>query len=137
MINIYDKILIVILVVTALSFNFIIKNITTRESIDANDEHNDTVQKVVVTINNEIYETYDLTKDDSYTVQNGKSYNRFKVQEGYVKMIDANCNDKLCLSRREISGNFETIVCLPHKLIIEVDSKIDGNNEIELDSISQ
>ncbi len=124
MINIFDKILIIILLITAISFNFLLNKIFSYS------EANNTV---TVTINKNLYDTYDLTKNSTYTINHGNNYNTFKVEDGYVKMIDANCNDKLCIHQRKINSNFETIVCLPNNLVIEISSEI----ESEIDSIAQ
>ncbi len=130
MLNIFDKILIVALITFAISFNFIITNASSQNDDIPN---NNLDSNVIVTINNETYNTYDLSKNGIHTVNIYNSFNKFEIKDGYVKMIDANCNDKLCLSQRKINNNFETIVCLPHKLIIEVDN----NTESKIDSIAQ
>ena len=38
-------------------------------------------------------------------------------------MIDANCPDKLCVKQKSISKNNENIICLPNKVIVEVESE--------------
>ncbi len=148
MINIFDKILIVTLIIFAISFNFIVKNLTNSNinisndvAFNNEDSNNDSItnntynnnNNVIVSINNEIYSTYELFKDDTYTINVNNSFNTFEVKDGYVKMINANCNDKRCLAQRKINSNFETIVCLPHKLVIEVDNNVEN----EIDSIAQ
>ena len=35
-------------------------------------------------------------------------------------MKDANCPDKICEGHNKISYKGETIVCLPHKVVIEI-----------------
>ncbi len=124
MINIFDKVLIAILILLAISFNIILNNVFSSDK---------DYRSVTVTINKEIYDTYDLTKDNTYTISFENKFNTFSIENGYVKMTDANCRDKLCTSQRKINNNFGTIVCLPHNLIIEVGSDI----ESEIDSIVQ
>ncbi len=128
MINIYDKLLIVVLIVVAISFNFALNKFFFNEEASPLSSG-----KVIVSINNEIKATFDVSENDSYKIVDGNSFNTIKIQDGFVKMIDANCNDKLCLSQREIHNNFETIICLPHRLVIEIENNI----ESELDSIAQ
>ena len=36
-------------------------------------------------------------------------------------MISADCPDKLCVNQHAISSNGETIVCLPNKVVVEVE----------------
>ena len=45
-------------------------------------------------------------------------------------MKEANCPDKLCIHQGKISKNGETIVCLPHGLIVEI--KSDDNPELDI-----
>ncbi|MGX7418888.1 NusG domain II-containing protein [Carnobacterium gallinarum] len=57
-------------------------------------------------------------------------YNLLEIEDEHIQMIDANCGDLVCVrSFGPISKSGETILCLPHKLIVEVrstDGKTDG-----------
>ena len=35
-------------------------------------------------------------------------------------MIEADCPDKLCVHQKAIERTNETIVCLPHKVVVEI-----------------
>ena len=37
-------------------------------------------------------------------------------------MIRADCPDQLCVKQKAVSKNKESIICLPNKIIVEVDS---------------
>lgn len=68
--------------------------------------------------------TYDLTKDTKaviFTEENDKFQNTMVIEEGKVFMDSANCPDKICVSHRAISKKGQTIVCLPHKLVIAIE----------------
>lgn len=54
-----------------------------------------------------------------YKSQNG-NYNKVKIKGDKVAIIDANCQDQICVRRGWISQPGQTIVCLPHKLLIEI-----------------
>lgn len=54
-----------------------------------------------------------------YKNQNG-NYNKVKIKGDKVAIIDANCQDQICVRRGWISQPGQTIVCLPHKLLIEI-----------------
>lgn len=57
-------------------------------------------------------------------------YNLLIIKDGYAKMEKASCKDLICVKHRRISKNGETIVCLPHQVVIEIESQeedaIDG-----------
>lgn len=87
--------------------------------------------KVVITIDGNVYDTLDLNKDTTFTVKGeAGAWNTFEIREGYVKMLDASCPDKLCVMHKKIHFNHETIVCLPNKVVLEVTSK--EENEVDM-----
>ena len=89
--------------------------------------------KVVVTIDGKVYDTYDLSEEDSYLVEDEQGHrNLFQIKDGEVDMIDADCPDKLCVKQKNIHYNHETIVCLPNKVVIEIIS----SDESDVDMIA-
>jgi hypothetical protein len=89
--------------------------------------------KVRVYKNQKVYMTLDLNKDTTFTVKGEDgSFNTFEIKDGYVKMIDASCPDKLCVHHKAIHYNHEQIVCLPNKVCLEI---INGE-ESQVDSVA-
>jgi hypothetical protein len=73
-------------------------------------------------------ETYEYTSDDGN--QN------IVVREGTeVHMHDANCTDQLCVRQGTVEEVGETIVCLPHRFVVEVTTE-NPDEEPEIDVIS-
>lgn len=52
--------------------------------------------------------------------------NILKIENGKASISDADCPDLLCAKHRAISKTGETIVCLPHSLVIRVVSDKNG-----------
>lgn len=77
--------------------------------------------KVIVTVNGEVYKTFPLNKDTTFTVtgEDG-AYNTFVIKDGNVDMTDASCPDRICVNQRQIHYNHETITCLPNKVVLEI-----------------
>lgn len=46
--------------------------------------------------------------------------NILEVSNGSVRMKSANCPDKLCVHQGEIRTGATPIVCLPHRLVIQI-----------------
>ncbi|MBQ9155690.1 MAG: NusG domain II-containing protein [Eubacterium sp.] len=46
--------------------------------------------------------------------------NILKIEDGRVSMVKADCPDKICVDHKPIRNVGETIVCLPHKLVVEI-----------------
>ena len=81
---------------------------------------------VEVYINNELFGEYDLSADNSFDIRTDKGNNTICIMNGEVYMKDADCSDKLCVYQRHIRYDGESIVCLPHNLIISVKSESEG-----------
>lgn len=53
--------------------------------------------------------------------------NQFLIQDGAVTMTDADCGDKTCVKTGSIKEAGQSIVCLPHRLVITItDSSSDS-----------
>lgn len=75
---------------------------------------------VVVTADGAEIARYALDRDR--TVSLGESdYNILQITGGAASVIEANCGDHTCVRTGEISREGERIVCLPHKLIIQIE----------------
>ena len=78
--------------------------------------------QVQITVNGEIYGTYPLEKDQTIEVTEGEFHNVIRIEDGQAYMEEADCPDGYCKRQGTISRVNETIVCLPHKLVAEVES---------------
>ncbi len=58
-------------------------------------------------------------------------YNKIEIGDGKVRVIDADCPDKLDVKQGWISKSGEIIVCLPHKLTIEIVGENEADDEID------
>lgn len=74
-----------------------------------------------------IVNTIDLTKVKStkqLTIKYSKShYNLIEMENGKIRIKDADCPDKICVKTGWISEPGQSIICLPHKLIIKIEGK--------------
>ena len=87
--------------------------------------------QVQITVNGEIYGTYPLEKDQTIQVTEGEFHNVIRIEDGQAYMEEADCPDGYCKRQGTISRVNETIVCLPHKLVAEVES--DGSTTDDAD----
>lgn len=71
-----------------------------------------------------------LSVDKVYEIEteNGIT-NIIEISGGEVKMISAECPDKICVHHRSISKNGESIICLPNKVVVTVVSQTE--NEVD------
>lgn len=75
---------------------------------------------VTVSVDGQVTHTLPLNSDTEITLGTEQSYNILVIKNGYAYISEANCPDKICVQHRKISKTGETIVCLPHKSVIEI-----------------
>ena len=76
--------------------------------------------KAVVTVENKEVCVLSLTQNAEKLVKTNDGYNKVIVLNGTCYVEDADCRDGICINRGKISKVGESIVCLPHKLIVEI-----------------
>lgn len=52
--------------------------------------------------------------------------NDIEITKHGVKMYKSDCKDKLCIKMGEITNKGESIVCLPNRLVVEIEPGSDG-----------
>ncbi|MDE6621485.1 MAG: NusG domain II-containing protein [Lachnospiraceae bacterium] len=73
-----------------------------------------------ITIDGTFYGEYSLSENQTISVDETLGYNRIVIENGSAYMAEADCPDKYCMDYLPIAKNGETIICLPHKLVVEV-----------------
>ena len=80
----------------------------------------------VIRKNGEVYDRIDLsavTKPYEIRIGNEHGYNIVLVSPGSVAVVSADCPDHICIKRGEIKTPGLPIVCLPHKLTVEIEGE--------------
>ena len=71
-------------------------------------------------IENGRYSLSQNTEVKILTGENNEFSNTLVIENNKAFIKDANCPDKICEGHNPISYKGETIVCLPHKVVIEI-----------------
>ncbi len=81
--------------------------------------------------NGSLLMTFPLTDNITKTIEdkNG-SKNVFTIQDGIVTMTEANCGDHTCIQTGKIANTGESIVCLPHRLVLQIVSEQESDELI-------
>lgn len=61
-----------------------------------------------------------LSKDDVLTMASSAGTNVIEVQSGKVRVSEADCPNQDCVEQGWISNAGQQIVCLPHKLVVNI-----------------
>ncbi|MCD8145080.1 MAG: NusG domain II-containing protein [Oscillospiraceae bacterium] len=73
-------------------------------------------------------ETYTVTDEDGHE-------NTIEVENGRIRISEANCPDQVCVDTGWISGSLKPIVCLPVRLVIQIESD-PATEALNLDAVS-
>lgn len=60
--------------------------------------------------------------------------NTVSVKKGEIGIVEANCPDQICVKQGCIHNGYKPIVCLPHRLVIEIEKESAGPT---IDTVSQ
>ncbi|HIW59840.1 MAG TPA: NusG domain II-containing protein [Candidatus Anaerobutyricum avicola] len=75
---------------------------------------------VRVTVDGTVFGEYPLDRDDVIDIETGEGTNTLTIVDGQADMTEADCPDKICVDHIAISRAGESIVCLPHRIVVEI-----------------
>lgn len=78
---------------------------------------------VNVSVDGKTMKKFSLYTDTVYKIKTGENINTLVIKDGKAYVKFANCPDKICEHHREIANIGETIVCLPHKVVISIEGE--------------
>lgn len=123
-----DVILIGLVVVIALVF-------LVPRWMDTSEKNHNGTKVAKITVDGKLYKTVQLTAEEqTIDVKTDHGYNTLKIHDYGIEMIDADCPDEVCLTFGFVERNGGTIVCLPHKLIVEIEDTAAGEGD-EVDAV--
>ena len=85
----------------------------------------------VVTVDGEVRAELPLDGNDTAEIETEWGYNIVHTENGQAFVTEADCRDQICVEHKKIEKVGETIVCLPHKMVVE----IVGEGEAEADLV--
>ena len=105
-----DIVLAIVLLILGLGSPFLLRS-------DADGE-----SRVILTMDGEEIGDYALSEDRTVSVtgEGGELLNLVVIENGTVRVEEANCKGQDCVRMGAISKEGEVIACLPHKLLITV-----------------
>lgn len=106
-----DIILIVIVLVVGITAGILVQN------------NGQTGQEVVVSVDGEEVKRFPLNQDTEYEIigYKGEGTNRLMIDNHSARVQEADCPDLVCANHKPISNVGETIICMPHRVIIGIE----------------
>lgn len=84
-------------------------------------------------VDGNLYESiplYDVASPYSFTITTTDGhYNEIHVEQGSIRISSADCPDLLCVKQGPITNNLLPITCLPHRLVIKLESFATPSNQ--------
>lgn len=85
---------------------------------------------VIVIQDGEVVGIYPLSEEKIAIISYEKNeYNLLQISGGSAYMLEADCPDQICVNHTPVSRNGESIICLPHKLVIQISSEAEASEE--------
>jgi hypothetical protein len=81
---------------------------------------------VEVTKNGKKIAEYPLTQNAEIRLDGAAGHAILIIEDGQAYIKEASCPDKLCIKQGKINKNGETVICLPNKLVVTVNSEDDS-----------
>lgn len=75
---------------------------------------------VTVTVDGEVYGVYPLSQPCEEVITTSRGTNTLVIRDGKAMVTEADCPDGICAGHHPIHRNGESIVCLPHKVVVTV-----------------
>ena len=78
-------------------------------------------ERVQVRIDGTVTADYPLNRDQSVLIEGfDGGTNLLIIEDGTARIEEADCPDALCVRTGRISRQGQSIVCLPHKVVVEI-----------------
>ncbi len=119
----------IVLIFTLLVLSFIPEGIFYQTGNDASVSR----MYAVIQVDGKVYKEVPLSGHhgtDVIPIQTEEGYNLVVIQDESVGITEADCPDKICISEGFVSKPGATVVCLPHKVLVEVKSAGDDEPDV-------
>ena len=76
-----------------------------------------------ITVDGKMYKTVALSEhsgEDIFEIKTDEGINIIKVKDNKIGIIEADCPDQVCMNPESIDKPGQMLVCLPHKVMIEI-----------------
>lgn len=91
---------------------------------------------IEITIGGVVYGNYSLNEEQQIEIVGDDFVSILHISDGKASMVEADCPDQICVNHKAIHLKNESIVCLPHKVVVKVISS-NQNSQEDFDIISK
>ncbi|MBQ5560169.1 MAG: NusG domain II-containing protein [Lachnospiraceae bacterium] len=80
---------------------------------------------VEVRVDGTVVQQFSIDDEVTYQIEGVGGSNLLKIENGKAWFSDADCKDKVCMHTGKISLAGQSIICLPHRVVVEIKEKSD------------
>lgn len=90
-------------------------------------------ESIEIYVENKLYKKVPIDSEQEFKIETSKGYNKVKVHDRGVEIVEASCPDKTCVHMGMINKSNQNIVCIPNKVNIKITT--DENDKTQEDII--
>jgi len=79
-----------------------------------------TGDELLITVDGKKFGSYSLMEDQEIAIKDDGHINKITIMDGVVSMSFSDCHGQDCVKMTPISKTGENIICLPHKIVLEI-----------------
>lgn len=87
---------------------------------------------VKVTVDGKFFSTYSLEQNQTVEIKTDNGYNILVIENGTAYIKEASCPDGICSSHRPIRFSGSSIICLPNKVVVSIDSNSENDGGVDI-----
>lgn len=76
-----------------------------------------------------------LDADGEYDIDSSLGHNTIRIEGGSVRMVDADCPNRSCMSQAALTRPGAQIICLPHRLWVEIGGTDGSSSQLDEDLV--
>ncbi len=120
----------IVLIISLILFSFIF---IVKDRFFASNSNN---KYIAISVDGKDYKNLEFKeKTYIYPLKTKFGFNKIEVAKDYVRVLEADCPNKLDVQQGKIYRANQSIVCIPNRMIIQIKSKDSRNNDDEVDAV--
>ena len=88
-------------------------------------------ETVVIKVDGELHKELNINEDGMFVIKTNDGHSIVNVKNREVFVVEATCPDKICVKHGKLLNKYDSIVCLPNKIVIEY-----KNNSGDIDAVT-
>ncbi|HDJ1464554.1 TPA: NusG domain II-containing protein [Clostridioides difficile] len=87
---------------------------------------------IEIYVDNKLYKTVSIDAKEEFKIENRGGYNIVKIHDKGVEIVDASCPDKVCVHTGFINKPSQSIVCIPNRVSIKINTNEKNDNQEDI-----